>query len=111
MAYPWMPTIYNVSGRTNSWISGIVQHHDTFCGCDQPFFHLYYKLKKDNGYPHCSPQELNKIEKCLGVSTTAIATEDIGTDPTPDDGPEELLKEGDLDALFEGELTEEDHTG
>ncbi len=106
-----MPSIYNVSGRTNSWINGIVQHHDTFCGCDKPFFHLFFHLKKNNGYPQCSPQEYNKILKCLGGTTPDTDTVAISTDHTKEDGPEKELDQGDLDALFDEEFTEEDHTG
>lgn len=101
MAYPWMPPVYNVSGRTNNWLNGIVTHHDTFCGCDKPFYHLFFHLKKNSGYPQCSPQELKLIEKCLttrGDATTADAgtsTDQQNADIT------ENFDFGDLELLFE----------
>lgn len=112
MAFPWMPTIHNVQGRTNSWINGIVQHHDTFCGCDKPFFHLFYHLHKNNGYPQCSIPELNEIKKCLGgTETNTTLTGGTSEEPKEEstNGPEGDLDEGELLRLFDedGPLTED----
>lgn len=108
MAFPWMPPVYNVQGRTNQWISGIITHHDTFCGCNKPFFHLFYKLKESNGYPQCSLQEYKEIKKCLGISEKITETASTGTTTEePKDTGEDAFDIGDLELLFEEDSTKD----
>lgn len=105
MSYPWMPPIYNVNGRATQWINGIVTSHDIFCGCDKPFYHLFYLLNKKGGFNQLSIQEENQIKKCLGLTTAE--TQDAGTSTADAPGIDENLDFGDLEKLFEEDGTSE----
>lgn len=77
-------------------INGIVTQHDYLCCCDKPAFHTL-RILTEQLAPELTPIEKHQIQQCL--STTAAAG------PT---GGEEDLGLGDLEKLFEGDLTEDD---
>ncbi len=110
MAFPWLPPIYNVSGREQQWVNSIVNMHDTFCGCDGPFHHLIYILQKKGGFNQLTAKEENNIKKCL--TTPTEPTTDAATSTAEENGnPEGDLDFGDLEALFSEGGTGEDLDG
>lgn len=105
-----MPSIYNVKGRATQWINSIVSGHDCWCGCDKPFFHLFYLLQKQEGFNQLTAQEEKDIKKCLTSTTTTTA--DVGTATDQENGgPEGDLDFGDLDQLFAEDGPGEDAQG
>lgn len=108
MSYPWMPPVYNVKGRCQQWVNGIVTSHEMFCGCDKPFFHLYYFLQKQNTFPFTTAKEEEEIKKCL-TGLTETATVGTNTEDVRGGAPDDVLDFGDLEDLF-AENTEEPNT-
>lgn len=108
MSFPWMPPIYNVRGRCTQWINGIVTSHDLFCGCNKPFYHLFYVLQKEEQFPFTTKQEDSEIKKCLSTLTDT-ATVGTNTDEGLGGAPDDVLEFGDLEDLF-AENTEETPT-
>lgn len=86
------PTYYNSKGIQGQLLNSIISNHDLCCGCDTPGNHLFYLLTDTIQPSKFTPEELQKIKKCLGCGEPLITT----TGPADDDG----LLEGDLDALF-----------
>lgn len=93
------------SGRyvTLQWINSTLSAHDTFCKCQKPLIHLLKGIKETS--IGLTEEEKQLTEKCLTAATTEDTTHHAGTDP------EDILDGIDLDAFFEGELTDEDDTG
>lgn len=110
MAFPWLPPIYNVSGREQQWVNSIVNMHDTFCGCTGPFYHLMYILQKKGGFNQLTTKEENQIKKCLSIHSGDCTDAATTTEPA-DGGPEGDIDFGDLDALFSENGTGEDLDG
>lgn len=99
MSFPWMPPIYNIRGRTTQWMNSIVSTHETFCGCDKPFYHLIYELQKNNGFHQITTEEEKLIKKCLGIP--GITTADASTDTNEKENQDvDDLDVGDLERLF-----------
>lgn len=102
----WKPTPYDHRQRENNWLNGIVHLHDNFCGCDQPFHHLVWKLAENNSTTTLSKHHFDLLQKCL-PSTTTDGTTGEGPSTADDAGEEEPLDDGDLERLFDEDFGEE----
>lgn len=99
MTARYIPTKDTERQKKLKWTNGIVTLHDIYCDCCNPITHTIVELFAREPVQQFSAPEKQLIEKCLsGEDRTAITHE------------EDIVGEGDLDALFEGPF-EEDHTG
>lgn len=101
MAY--QPTAYTSRQLELNWININIHLHDQICSCNKPIDHLINTIASTGGITTLTKETKNKIQKCLGETSTETTEETTGHLDAVD-----ILDEGDLDALFEGDLTEDD---
>ncbi len=104
MSLFWKPPRYDHRQRENNWINGILHLHDQFCGCDEPFKHLVYKLAEEAPKLNLNKEDLLILQKCHPTTTTIDdgTTGDHGTEDGA--GPDDNIDIGDLEKLFEDDL-------
>lgn len=76
--------IYSPRQLEQQWLNNTVQSHALICGCEEPFNHLQYLLKK---------------EKCHLTKDIGIGTNQNGNE----DADDFVLDDGDLQKLFDAE--------
>lgn len=79
-------------------MNNIFQSHDLFCGCNDPTLHFIIILNR-NGKA-IKPEKECKNIKCLITGET-----------TDDDGPEDVLQDGELEKLFADDFPEDTTNG
>ena len=101
MSFTWRkPTPYGHRQRENNWLNGIVHLHDNFCGCEEPFKHLVWKIAENCKDLNINKQELEILQQCHPTTSTDGTTgDDHHTEE--DAGAADNFDEGDLDRLFE----------
>ena len=88
---------YSTKQKENVIINGFIHQHDCFCTCNEPAFHCASILLKKLG-PELSTQNKKQLQQCLGTTTDTTAAEG---------GDVDNLDFGDLDKLFEEDVTED----
>lgn len=80
------------------WVNSIVHSHDMLCKCNKPLEHAIDSIIDQEKNLRLPESTKKKLQKCL--STTV----EDGDPPGNDD----IIQEGDLDALFAENFTEEE---
>lgn len=76
--------------------------HDAFCDCTEPIVHTAILCFSEEPSMKFTPPEKDLIKKCITGETTDTENGDLGFD---------VIGEGDLAALFDGDIGEEEDTG
>lgn len=84
-------------GKQTQLINSFVHSHDLLCSCIKPTFHCLQILAQQLA-PELKPEEKQQIIQCLSTATTT-------TDAAGEDQDDFI---GDLEKLFEDDITEED---
>nr|UHS18384.1 MAG: hypothetical protein [Betatorquevirus sp.] len=85
------PSLYKGRSLEHKWVSSIYESHDLICSCEDPIEHLSKILNLQIKKPLCLP---------------STAGEEDHTHTVGEDAVDQLL-EGELDKLFEDDLTED----
>ena len=98
-------SIYTDKQLKNQLTNTFIGNHDLVCGCNKPAIHCFNLILENQLCRDLKPETIKKI-KCLLTEDGGLDRETKLTVADQDDGPG--FEEGDLEALFNEDFTEED---
>lgn len=88
---------YTIREQRLQWTNTIVQLHDMLCKCNKPLEHTIDNILSQEPNLRLEETTKLKIQKCLTTTTDGDRV-----------GDADILEDGDLDALFATDFTEEE---
>lgn len=95
MSTRYKPTKDNHRQKKIKWLNAVTHIHDIYCDCDEPLTHTIAEIIAQEPDIKFNIQEKDILKKCLGDTTTGEKDLDV-------------IGDGDLDALFTGDIGEDD---
>lgn len=102
MSTRFIPARLTLRQQKLTWMNMLAHIHDERCNCSSPMEHTVSLIFEEERHLKFNAPEKDLIKKCL-----------TGEDTTPADGDqqEDVIGEGDLDALFKEDFGDEENTG
>lgn len=102
MSTRFIPTKPTLRQQKLQWMNMIAHIHDQKCDCNNPMEHTCMLIFEEEPNLKFNAPEKDLIKKCITGETTIVEN----GDQEPDG-----IGEGELDALFKEDFTEEENTG